>query len=171
MLLVCSIHKKRDLSGSLTGIEDEDSILVWTCLLYLCLWNTKGIVYNHTGGCQAFLTWRSLKLSQQRHGSLIENVHLTRDLLQSAERRLKTIVLYGGEKWELSPRRSALSGCAYSNTAVRFIAVPKFDLFVSQHLWPTPQKAAYTCFHARRGRTIQAEGSRELILHQSWPHY
>lgn len=127
MLLVCSIYKKRDLSESLTGTEDEDS-LQGLCLLYLYLWSTKGEVYNHTGGFQAFVTWRSLKFSQQRHGSHLENICLMCDLLQSAERRLKTTAVYGREKQELPSHQSTLSWWAHSNTVVWFIAFPRFDL-------------------------------------------
>lgn len=34
MLLVCSVYRKRDLSESLTGTDDEDSGLVWIFYTY-----------------------------------------------------------------------------------------------------------------------------------------
>lgn len=145
-----NLQKKRDLSESLTGTEGEES-LQGICLLYL--WSTKGEVYSHTGGFQAFVTWRSLKFFQQRHGSHLENVCLMCDLLQSAERRLKTTVVYGGEKQELPPHLSTLSWWAHSNTVVWFIAFPRFDLLCQ----PMSTSLAHT-----------SESSLHLLSQQTW---
>lgn len=97
--------------------------------LYLSLWSAT--VYNNTGGFQAFLTWRSLKLSQQRRGFHIENVYLTRDPLQSAERRLKTTVLYSGEKQKLSPHQTHFWGEHTQILWSRLLLFPSLIFFLS----------------------------------------
>lgn len=91
------------------------------------------------------------------------------DLLQSAERSLKTAVLHSGEKQKPSPHQSTLSGWAHSNTVVKFIAILKVDLFVSQGqcLWHAAQKASCQTWldHSSSGLHLAPVLALLLIFH------
>lgn len=106
-------------------------LLVWACLLHLCLWSTKGEVYNHTNSFQVFVTQRSFPaeipwISSRKHILNVWSVGICKEA--------ETQMLYSGENQDLSLHQTTLSGWEHSNIVVKFLLFPSFIFFLSDNI-------------------------------------